>query len=74
MFLHKTLSETSLLKTGNTVFTLPWESRALGPGEGPPRPLQRPTLPAAREGDVVGKRYVNVFIHDFLLKKRVTAH
>ncbi len=29
----------------NTIFTLPWESRALGPGEGPARPLWRPTLP-----------------------------
>ncbi len=34
MFLHKTLSESSLKKTVNPVFTLAWESRALRPGEG----------------------------------------
>ncbi len=110
MFLHKTLSQSSLRKTGNTVFTLPWrllkycfdvttgsglesrkqlqavlsneyfktlpwESRALRPGEGPPRPpiasancvrQLRPALPAARKSEVVSKRHAKGFVHECL--------
>ncbi len=71
MFLHKTLSESSVGKTDNTVFTLSWESRALRPREGSSRRLLRPTLSAARVGEVVGdvlwQTYVKVFVHECLL-------
>ncbi len=68
MLLHKMLSESSLGTTGNTVFTLPWESRALRPGEGSPEPLPLHP-PGAWEGDVDGKRYVRVFVHECLVER-----
>ena len=40
-----------------------WKSRALRHGEGPPRPLQRPTLPQG--GRVKKKRYVKTYASSY---------